>query len=122
MLWFIHCGAILTFMMMRTQKQSLKQKQLKHHWFYRNKKMQCSAYIFIFKTSKSMQFCSFIEGKRRVIYSILEYDPLLDSSNMTMEDWSRMAEDIKVFKSICPKYEQSASQHKYNIPEILQLV
>jgi 60kDa lysophospholipase len=45
-----------------------------------------------------MQFCSFIEGKRRVIYSILEYDPLLDSSNMTMEDWSRMAEDIKVFK------------------------
>ncbi|XP_065340986.1 L-asparaginase 1 [Cloeon dipterum] len=41
-----------------------------------------------------------IEGKRRVIYSILEYDPLLDSSNMTMEDWSKMAEDIKRFYTL----------------------
>ena len=24
---------------------------------------------------------------RRVIYNIYEYDPLLDSSNMTMDDW-----------------------------------
>lgn len=32
---------------------------------------------------------------RRVIYSITEYDPLLDSSNMSITDWIRIAEDIK---------------------------
>ena len=31
----------------------------------------------------------------RVIYSIYEYDPLLDSSNMTMDDWIQIAKDIK---------------------------
>ncbi|KAI8336549.1 asparaginase-domain-containing protein [Chlamydoabsidia padenii] len=30
------------------------------------------------------------------LYSILEYDPLLDSCNMTMEDWVRIAKDIEV--------------------------
>ena len=28
---------------------------------------------------------------RRVCYSIMEYDPLLDSSNMTMDDWIQIA-------------------------------
>ncbi|XP_076666145.1 L-asparaginase 1 [Andrena cerasifolii] len=32
---------------------------------------------------------------RRVIYSVLEYSPLCDSSNMTMDDWIRIANDIK---------------------------
>ncbi|XP_037029683.1 L-asparaginase [Bradysia coprophila] len=32
---------------------------------------------------------------RRVIYTITEYDPLLDSSNMSINDWIRIAEDIK---------------------------
>ena len=31
----------------------------------------------------------------RVIYAIYEYDPLLDSSNMTMDDWIVIAKDIK---------------------------
>lgn len=31
----------------------------------------------------------------RVTYTIYEYDPLLDSTNMTMDDWIRIAEDIK---------------------------
>lgn len=30
----------------------------------------------------------------RVVYTIYEYDPLLDSSNATMDDWSRIAQDI----------------------------
>jgi lysophospholipase len=34
------------------------------------------------------------DGKR-VLYSMREYDPLLDSSNMTMTDWARLAHDIK---------------------------
>lgn len=31
----------------------------------------------------------------RVTYTIYEYDPLLDSTNMTMDDWIRIAQDIK---------------------------
>uniref|UniRef100_A0A1B0CZK4 Uncharacterized protein n=1 Tax=Phlebotomus papatasi TaxID=29031 RepID=A0A1B0CZK4_PHLPP len=38
----------------------------------------------------------FVENEpRRVIYTISEYDPLLDSSNMTINDWVRIAEDIR---------------------------
>ncbi|KAH6579413.1 hypothetical protein BSLG_010535 [Batrachochytrium salamandrivorans] len=33
---------------------------------------------------------------KRINYSILEYDPLLDSSNMTMTDWVKIARDIEV--------------------------
>nr|XP_045617572.1 L-asparaginase 1-like isoform X3 [Procambarus clarkii] len=33
--------------------------------------------------------------KRRVVYWVYEYDPLLDSSNMTMDDWIRVAKDIR---------------------------
>ncbi|TPX67877.1 hypothetical protein SpCBS45565_g03482 [Spizellomyces sp. 'palustris'] len=33
---------------------------------------------------------------KRIRYSILEYDPLLDSSNMTMTDWVKIATDIEV--------------------------
>lgn len=32
---------------------------------------------------------------KRVSYTILEYDPLLDSANMQAADWSQMATDIK---------------------------
>lgn len=34
--------------------------------------------------------------KKRTRYSILEYDRLLDSSNMNIEDWVRIATDIQV--------------------------
>lgn len=38
-----------------------------------------------------------VQGEnRRVVYTITEYDPLLDSSNMTISDWVHIAEDIKV--------------------------
>ncbi|KAJ3394202.1 hypothetical protein HDU84_009522 [Entophlyctis sp. JEL0112] len=33
---------------------------------------------------------------KRIRYSVLEYDPLLDSSNMTMKDWVKIATDIEV--------------------------
>ena len=32
---------------------------------------------------------------KRVRYDIKEYDPLLDSSNMGMDDWARIADDIR---------------------------
>lgn len=39
----------------------------------------------------------YVQGEtRRVVYTITEYDPLLDSSNMGIADWKRIAEDIKV--------------------------
>ncbi|KAH6930307.1 hypothetical protein HPB50_012612 [Hyalomma asiaticum] len=34
---------------------------------------------------------------RRVVYTISEYDPLLDSSNATMDDWLQIAKDIKKY-------------------------
>lgn len=38
----------------------------------------------------------YVEGEtRRIIYTITEYDPLLDSSNMSITEWKRIAEDIK---------------------------
>ena len=36
-----------------------------------------------------------VPDHKRVIYAIYEYDPLLDSSNMTMDDWIAIAKDIK---------------------------
>ena len=36
-----------------------------------------------------------VPGHRRVIYSIYEYEPLLDSSNMQMEDWIQIAKDVQ---------------------------
>lgn len=38
----------------------------------------------------------FVEGEhRRILYQICEYEPLLDSSNMGVIDWVRIANDIK---------------------------
>lgn len=33
--------------------------------------------------------------RRRIVYSILEYDPLLDSSDMGIKEWSKIASDIE---------------------------
>lgn len=34
-------------------------------------------------------------GKKRILYTIYEYSPLLDSSNMTMDDWMNIAKDLQ---------------------------
>lgn len=36
---------------------------------------------------------------RRILYAIKEYDPLLDSSCMGVDDWVRIATDIKVSRA-----------------------
>ena len=36
-----------------------------------------------------------IQDAKRIIYTIYEYDPLLDSSNMTMDDWVQIAKDVQ---------------------------
>lgn len=42
----------------------------------------------------------YVQGEtRRVLYQVTEYAPLLDSSNMTMNDWARIANDIYVSSS-----------------------
>ncbi|XP_008330661.1 60 kDa lysophospholipase isoform X1 [Cynoglossus semilaevis] len=35
------------------------------------------------------------KGNKRVVYTVLEYSPLLDSSNMTTDDWGRIGKDIE---------------------------
>ncbi|XP_041668086.1 60 kDa lysophospholipase isoform X2 [Cheilinus undulatus] len=35
------------------------------------------------------------KDNKRIIYNILEYSPLLDSSNMTTDDWGRIGKDIE---------------------------
>lgn len=39
---------------------------------------------------------SLSKQKLRVVYTILEYSPLLDSSNMTPDDWAKIGKDIEV--------------------------
>ena len=54
----------------------------------------------LFKSSLMSLMCSVTlrlskEG-RRITYSVSEYEPLLDSANMTVDDYGRLAKDIKV--------------------------
>ena len=37
--------------------------------------------------------------KKRILYTIYEYEPLLDSSNMTMDDWINIAKDLRVIST-----------------------
>ena len=39
--------------------------------------------------------CSETNEKSRILYTVYEYDPLLDSSNMTIDDWVLIAQNIK---------------------------
>lgn len=50
-------------------------------------------------------FSRMTKDNKRIIYTVLEYNPLLDSSNMTTEDWGRIGKDIEV-----PKH------HSYPLP------
>ena len=38
-----------------------------------------------------------VPDHKRVVYQIFEYDPLLDSSNMTMDDWIHIAKTIETY-------------------------
>ncbi|XP_036065827.1 60 kDa lysophospholipase isoform X1 [Oryzias melastigma] len=38
---------------------------------------------------------SLSKSNKRIIYTIMEYSPLLDSSNMTTDDWGRIGKDIE---------------------------
>jgi len=40
--------------------------------------------------------CRLSKESRWILYRILEYDPLLDSTNMTYDDYVRLATDISV--------------------------
>ncbi|XP_071353797.1 60 kDa lysophospholipase isoform X3 [Trachinotus anak] len=41
------------------------------------------------------QFHGLSKDNKRIIYTVLEYNPLLDSSNMTTDDWGRIGKDIE---------------------------
>ena len=48
------------------------------------------------KTQRSTFVHRMNKYKKRMVYTILEYDPLLDSSNMTTDDWGKIGTDIEV--------------------------
>ncbi|XP_063058373.1 60 kDa lysophospholipase-like [Engraulis encrasicolus] len=37
------------------------------------------------------------EQKKRIVYTVDEYSPLLDSCNMTMKDWAKIANDVEKY-------------------------
>uniref|UniRef100_A0A8C5FH17 asparaginase n=1 Tax=Gadus morhua TaxID=8049 RepID=A0A8C5FH17_GADMO len=43
----------------------------------------------------STSFHRVYKDNKRVVYTFLEYSPLLDSSNMTTEDWAKIGKDIE---------------------------
>lgn len=43
-------------------------------------------------------FSRMTKDNKRIIYTVLEYNPLLDSSNMTTDDWGRIGKDIEVLR------------------------
>ncbi|XP_062824605.1 60 kDa lysophospholipase isoform X2 [Anolis carolinensis] len=58
------------------------------------------------KATKFYESCPFAENtlmlplskrKKRVIYRILEYSPLLDSCNLTTDDWAKIAKDLETY-------------------------
>ena len=38
------------------------------------------------------------KDNKRIVYTILDYNPLLDSSNMTPKDWGTIGKDIEVLQ------------------------
>nr|XP_020657766.1 60 kDa lysophospholipase-like [Pogona vitticeps] len=60
------------------------------------------------KSTKLYDSCEFPEDtlvlplskrKKRIIYTILEYSPLLDSCNMTTDDWAKIARDLEKYSA-----------------------
>lgn len=63
-----------------------------HDEDYANYKFGCST-----KKDNDLLILPIVTNQnRRIIYRIHEYQPLLDSSNMTVDDWIRIAKDIEV--------------------------
>ncbi|XP_033733850.1 L-asparaginase-like [Pecten maximus] len=51
----------------------------------------------LMEEEKDLLVMPLMRSGRRVKYHIKEYNPLLDSSNMTMSDWSKIANDISTY-------------------------
>uniref|UniRef100_A0A673CF02 asparaginase n=1 Tax=Sphaeramia orbicularis TaxID=375764 RepID=A0A673CF02_9TELE len=47
------------------------------------------------KTGSIILSCRLSENSKRIVYTVLEYSPLLDSSNMTTDDWGKIGKDIE---------------------------
>ena len=54
-----------------------------------------------------------MSDQRRIVYSVIEYDPLLDSSNMTVDDYAQVAVDIKVGAMLVTNHLRLNSEVKY---------
>lgn len=57
----------------------------------------CIHVLVIFVLQFLFYFYSDMDGEKfRVTYTIYEYQDLLDSTNMQIDDWIRIAQDVKV--------------------------
>lgn len=46
--------------------------------------------------SKHVSFHRLSKQNKRIVYTFVEYSPLLDSCNMTIDDWATIGKDIEV--------------------------
>ncbi|XP_058470658.1 60 kDa lysophospholipase isoform X3 [Solea solea] len=51
--------------------------------------------LYDYYSSESTLVLPMCKDCKRIIYTVLEYSPLLDSSNMTPDDWGRIGKDIE---------------------------
>ncbi|XP_057715082.1 60 kDa lysophospholipase isoform X4 [Corythoichthys intestinalis] len=55
----------------------------------------CTLVLPMPTTHSEPQFYRLSKNKKRIIYTVFEYSPLLDSANMTPDDWGRIGKDIE---------------------------
>uniref|UniRef100_A0A3B3CSH9 asparaginase n=1 Tax=Oryzias melastigma TaxID=30732 RepID=A0A3B3CSH9_ORYME len=70
--------------------QSLRKLPILHDELYAQ---QTSLYEYY--GSENSLVLPLSKSNKRIIYTIMEYSPLLDSSNMTTDDWGRIGKDIE---------------------------
>lgn len=65
-------------------KENIRQNPLMHDVDYLRNRPDKSEYLAL----------PGLKHNKRVLYKVLEYDSLLDSSNMTVDDWINIASDV----------------------------
>lgn len=58
---------------------------------------------------------------KRIIYTVLEYCPLLDSCNMTTDDWAKIGRDIEVPSDLACKMLSDIVSHCVDVHSVLPL-
>ncbi|XP_030418140.1 60 kDa lysophospholipase isoform X2 [Gopherus evgoodei] len=73
--------------------KALKKMPMLHDEVYAKENKHCDC----FKFPDNTLVLPLSEQKKRIVYTILELSPLLDSSNMTTDDWAKIARNIQKY-------------------------